>query len=866
MAAVQAALKGSDLDVGGLSGPHRRLVDAWTSPSAGRAGPADLAALLNQVLRHEWLSTGAVAKLDLPVKAAGPSRQHLDLAGLEVLSLGSDQLRVSSGSRWAPGWLHGDPSWIDLAISSPEGMLKDGMRVPSLSRPERTDELDPAVASVSTATTYRSRAQAVALRTVALSEPGSTVHVVLPTGSGKSLVGLIPGLLQPAATTVVVVPTVALALDQERQAHGRFPAVGLPDELAYYGSLDRERQLLIRRRLADGEQRLVFTSPESLVASLAPSLHQLARRGGLRYIVVDEAHLVRSWGLDFRPEFQLAAALISELKQVAKAAGQQPLTTVLMTATLSLEGLRLNETLFKGEPSLFVGSSFLRTELRYLLAPCASEGERLERLTQAIYRLPRPAIVYTTRKAAAAEIVAHMQGAGFGRVAAFHGDTASTDRLQILRGWSGTDGPTSIDVVVGTSAFGLGVDQPDVRTVVHACVPGSVDRYYQEVGRAGRDGHAAVAVWLPVKGPDLAEASRIEGATVIGDDKAWARWRAMRSSDARIGDQPKGSLVFDTSAVPEHTAAGSDANRLWNRVTLTLLAQAGVIEINPLPPPAIKRDLEEPEADWVPRRDAAWRRFRDAVAVRSARDVGNFDRGVLEDAIARVRSDVLNTQRDSLTHVRDLLEEERCWADVFAEEYSFRYGSGAATAVQRVSASCSGCPARGHHGPALGRAPMPVIPLPSMPLLKISLRRPLMNELHGQGGLVVTYEETGRRLGPVPWLEDLIRRCVANGIRALFVPTTLRTHPAVQQAHRHAAEGFVMIDGKVNGPRPFAVPALIVLTPGELVDPGWLPPIAHGPPRIVLMPADTLDPERPTVRVADWRSPVLAVDDLLRRI
>jgi ATP-dependent DNA helicase RecQ len=864
--AVQAVLRMEVVDGEKLSGPHRRFVDAWQD--SGSCGPADLAALLNQVLRHENLTSGFSARVDLPIRDGGPTGECLERAGLNVTSLGADHLRVTTGSRWSPTWLRGDNAWIDLAISSPEGMSDaDGIWIPSFSRPERPVEIDPAVEQLSHVATYRSNTQAVALRTVALAPPGSTVHVVLPTGSGKSLVGLAPGLLRPGTTTVVIVPTIALALDQERQAQLRFPEADFPEELAYYGDLDPERKALIRRRLGEGQQRLIFTSPEALVHGLALSLHQLARRGGLRYVVVDEAHLVRTWGLDFRPEFQLAAALVAELKQVSRAAGQPPPTTVLMTATLSRDGLRLNETLFGGEPSIFVGSTFLRTELRYLQGACSTEEERMDRLIEAMHRIPRPAIVYTTRKNAAEQIVARMRDAGFGRVRAFHGDIDGPERLEILRGWSGDGQPTSIDIVVGTSAFGLGVDQADVRAVVHACVPGSVDRYYQEVGRAGRDGHAAIALWMPVRGSDLREASRIEGATVIGDAKAWARWEAMRSSGVQIGDRLARMIAVNTSVVPLHIAVQSDANRLWNRNTLTLLARAGAIEVVALAPPSLTQDADESEIDWLVRYEAAWTNFRDSVAFRLAPDIGNLDQTAFERAITRVRSEVLSSQQGSLARVARLLDMEQCFADVFAEEYYFRQDRNARTAaVQYVSASCSGCPATQHHGPEGGQAPIPIIPRPSMPVLDLELQPALTAEMHGQGGLVVTYEASGRRSGPEPWLDELVRRCIANGVRALVIPEQLRNHPAVQRAHRHSREGLVVVDSAVGGPRAFAVPTLVVVYPGDSVPRNWLPPATHGPPRVVFMHVETPDPEKPGVRVADWRSPVLPINELLRRI
>jgi superfamily II DNA helicase RecQ len=384
-----------------------------------------------------------------------------------------------------------------------------------------------------------------------------TLHVVLPTGSGKSLVEVAPGLLRSGSTTVVVVPTVALALDQELQTRQRFPSAGLPDRLALHGALTDEEKQQIRRRLRDGEQRLLFTSPESAI-TLTEALAELARRGKLSHFVVDEAHLVRTWGLDYRPEFQLLGAMLDDIAAAAAAAERPAPTIVLATATLSRSALELNDELLGHGRRAWIGSSFLRPEIRYLLGECASNEERDTRLVETLRHAPRPAIIYVARPLDATRIVTVLREAGIRRCVAFTGSTDGADRAAILRDWSGAHGPTRYDIVVGTSAFGLGVDQADVRTVIAAYTPLSVDRLYQEVGRAGRDGHAAVAVWFPVPNSDERVSRRLDSASFIGDEKAWARWEMMRA----LGQQVDGGLKVDVTVKPEHIAEASDKNTL----------------------------------------------------------------------------------------------------------------------------------------------------------------------------------------------------------------------------------------------------------------------------------------------------------------
>ncbi len=414
---VQRLLTTEDEDPGGLTGAHRRLVDAWRSDRPGDKISGDVAVLIAQVLRHRRGVTGFTnVRLRLKLEARGIDVATLAKSHLRAHRYGTNEHEIFLGTPWAPEWLHGDPTWIDLACASPGPfVLSDGDKVSTYARPDTSVPVDPAVATIAPAIKeYRSRSQANAVRAATLSDPNSTLHVVLPTGTGKSIVGLAPGLLVGSGTTVVVVPTIALALDQERNLQARFPNSHLPDELAYYGDRAEDERAAIKERLRNGTQRVLFTSPEALVTGLAQSLRVLAARGELTHLVIDEAHLVRSWGLSFRPEFQIVASLLSELRELAQAAGQAPPRVALLTATLSEQGLLLNDSLFHGpKESLFVGSTFLRTELRYLYAEMSSPATRLERVVEALRHLPRPAIVYTTRKDAAEEIAAGLRDSGF---------------------------------------------------------------------------------------------------------------------------------------------------------------------------------------------------------------------------------------------------------------------------------------------------------------------------------------------------------------------------------------------------------------------------------------------------------------------
>ncbi|MEV0284092.1 protein DpdF [Kribbella sp. NPDC050820] len=859
---MTALLAGGTGDRSLLTGPYRRLVDAWLSDEAGPAIAGDVAALVGQILRHRRGSTGhGNHNLRLRLADRGVPIERFAQAHLATERFGLQEHRVSLGADWAPDWLLGDHRWIDLACTSPSPYVGPEGTVSTFARPDMAVPVDPAVAAIAGIDAYRSRSQASAIRAAALADPESTLHVVLPTGTGKSLVGITPGLLADKSVTVVVVPTIALAMDQERQIRKRFPGQGLPAELAYYGDRHERDRDAIKERLRNGSQKVLFTSPEALVTSLAQSLRHLASRGALGHLVIDEAHLIRSWGLSFRPDFQLVASLVGELRDIARAQAVTPPRVVLLTATLSKQGLLLNDELFAGaKGSMFVGSTFLRTELRYLFARPTSAEERINRVVDAMRHLPRPAIVYTTKKEPADEIAARLREAGFARTAVFHGDVTSGERLDILQGWSGDGGPTSYDIVVGNSAFGLGVDQADVRTVLHACVPASVDRFYQEVGRGGRDGHSAVSVWLPTT-TDREEGRAIENSAILGDRKGWGRWEAMR--DARVGDDPvTRRMVLDTGSIPPWLTYRSDKNQLWNRNTLVLMQRAGLLDLIETSPPTRVRDPGEPAEMWQARNDAAWERYVRLATIQVRPGVNNLDESAVTKAFERVRTEVRDSEADSMDRVDRMFALTECWGRILSEEYGYQ-DVGPMHAHQVVAAACSGCPSTEHVPESSYRAAQPVVAEAALPNLHRQVSPTLAALAHGQRTLVVTYPEGGLRV----YLDDLVQRCVSHGVRGVLASPSLVALPAVTGAARFAEERLVAVDPILPlGPAVhFAVPSLILLDPTDKPRLSWLAG-SSGALRILVLPDIALDPQYPNDLVKNIRVPHWALADFLRSL
>ncbi|NKS24603.1 DEAD/DEAH box helicase [Rhodococcus hoagii] len=861
---VQSILDGAEGCRSDLNGPFARFLDAWHSDVDGHAIRSDVLGLISQILHHTRLTNAEASPfLDVALAARGISGDTLEKFGLKATPLHGGRTRLEPTETWMTDWIRGDPRWVDHAIASPRNLVAADGTTSTEARPKISDPLiaDPAVTAVAPDVEhYMSPAQATALRAVALKEEGSTLHIVLPTGSGKSLVGIAPGLIEPGSTTVVVVPTIALAIDQEKQSHIRYRGTSLPRELAYHSDRSLEEKRAIRERLAAGTQRLLFTSPESLVHGLAPQLRELAQRGGLTYIVIDEAHLVYTWGLDFRPEFQLAAALIRELRSIALQYGRSRPKTVLMTATLSGDALRLNDNLFADGDSTFVGSTYLRTELRYLVADCSDGEVRKQRLVDAMHRLPKPAIVYTTKREDAEELTSALRRSGFGRTATFHGKIDAKQRTTVLNGWSGTDQPTSIDIVVGTTAFGVGVDQSDVRTVVHACIPRSVDRFYQEVGRAGRDGHTAVSLWLPVPGRDFGD-SRIEITRLIGHTKGWNRWSAMVNRAVKAPTDSSYSMTIDLRTVPSHTETDNDHNRLWNRNIVTVLRHAGVIDIAPVHPPVIHRNEGESDSEWEFRLSDEWNKFRTQLDI-IAKGPGSLDETGFEKTLRSVRSTVKSREERTFERIRRLLALDECWGRIFAEEYTLNVPN-IEGSEQRPGPSCSGCPAKNHTRAPEDPPARVAMPRPAFPTVSYELRPALHQEMMDQPTLVLTYDSNSEsRIG------QAVTAAVNGGIAQILYSRRLTPQIVKELSRGVGTKNFVIVEAVdfSRRLRKLALPTVLITVLGDPITQQLVAPGRDAVPRIILAPTDTPDPIRPDKALTDMIHPNRQLSEFVRRV
>ncbi|GAB1334014.1 RecQ family ATP-dependent DNA helicase [Streptomyces sp. E-15] len=295
--------------------------------------------------------------------------------------------------------------------------------------------------------------------------------VVMPTGSGKSAVYQVPAVLLPGPT-VVVSPLLALQRDQIAGLPGDGPgAVAVNSDLGATATEDAWAAV------RTGAARYVYLSPEQLAKDEV--VHRLAEARPALF-VVDEAQCVSSWGHDFRPDYL-------RLAQAVRRLGRPPVLALTATAAPPVRR-DIVERLGMDRPRQLV-TGFDRPGIRLEVRRHLDEGERRRLVVEEAAAAPKPGIVYAATRKDTESYAAELAGLGFA-ADPYHAGLRAAERRRVHQAFlaGGTD------VVVATSAFGMGIDKEDVRFVLHASLPGSLDAYYQEIGRCGRDGEPALAV------------------------------------------------------------------------------------------------------------------------------------------------------------------------------------------------------------------------------------------------------------------------------------------------------------------------------------------------------------------------------------
>ncbi|MCX7025245.1 MAG: DNA helicase RecQ [Spirochaetes bacterium] len=295
------------------------------------------------------------------------------------------------------------------------------------------------------------------------------VLAVLPTGGGKSLCYQVPALVQPGIA-VIVSPLIALMRDQVAFLR----ELGI-EAAVLNSSLPPEEYAANAEAVRSGRARLLYAAPETLVGGRAAGILAAAT---VSLLAVDEAHCISQWGHDFRPEYRM-------LGEIRKRLGSPPCLALTATATDHVRS-DIRTSLGLVAPTEFIGS-FDRPNIALEVRPKRRAIEEI--VAFALERPDESGIIYCLSRARTEDMAIALRARGIA-AAAYHAGLPDAERSRVQDAFISDD----IPVVAATTAFGMGIDKPDVRYVIHADLPRSVEQYYQELGRAGRDGLPAKAV------------------------------------------------------------------------------------------------------------------------------------------------------------------------------------------------------------------------------------------------------------------------------------------------------------------------------------------------------------------------------------
>lgn len=407
---------------------------------------------------------------------------------------------------------------------------------------------------------------------------GRDLVAVLPTGAGKSVCFQVPALLG-RGLTVVVSPLIALMDDQVTGLRRR----GVHSVAALHGGMSRRVRAERRREASEGGLRLLYVAPERLGS---PRLGAALGRRGVELIVVDEAHCISQWGHDFRPDYRRIGGFAAKLGRPAVAAFTATATRRVERDVLASLGLRR---------PVRIRHPVDRPNLHWSVERTESRREAVRRVCERVRRSPGNSILYAGTRRRSVTLAAALRRLGES-AAPYHAGLPDVDRRAVQRAFLGE----RIRAVCATSAFGMGIDHDSVRLVAHLGIPGSLEAYVQEAGRAGRDGRPARCHLVTLPGGTELQ-MRLEGRNWPSVESVRAVWEAMPAG--RAVDRRR--LARRCRSVPPGERAG--ALRVLRRADLVRSAGGA------------RRLLRAPDPLWRRLVRAALRRGRERARRRVER-------------------------------------------------------------------------------------------------------------------------------------------------------------------------------------------------------------------------------------------------------
>ena len=812
---------------------------------AGRfASLQDLMVLVRQLLLMRG-DRGLDARLNVPRKQGWPDEATWKSFGFRITRTGTRL--ILEAKAWRPDWLG--------ASIGQDGDVFHYEHKAQLVRCDARLPMDPFLREATGFDCYICPGQREAILSALFMPAGDTLIVNLPTGSGKSLVAQAPELIRgpDAGLTLVVVPTNALAIDLERRTRELLLTRDSDQnahELSWIGTRSEDSHKSIKQRIRSGSQGILFASPEAVCGALLNSLYLAAERGLLAYLVVDEAHLIAQWGDDFRPAFQQLSGV---RRGLLEACSGERFRTLLLSATFSRQVIETLKILF-GTCNDFnmVSAVHLRPEPRYLSYRCRDADEKKKLLYELVRYVPRPFIFYTTRRKDAKEWFRRLQEAGFLRIACVHGETPNGERELVIRDWV----KDRLEGVVATSAFGVGMDKSDVRAVIHAAVPETLDRFYQEVGRGGRDGRGSLSITV-FDNRDIEIARKMSAPTLIGDERGYERWKTLYH-EAEWDPQAPDLRTVDLRKLPGGLTQESDYNRDWNMRTLILLARAGLIELQSSRPLRLERIHGEKESVFRERTKAIQEAYFSRIPVRSL-DPKLMDRNHFEHEVGVERDRGMESANRAFDQMLGALTGEKEMAEVLVQLF--------ASDSVVVSRACRGCPKSNgvpHDDSGVYQIP-PGIGISRLAPYDYHAWRHRFGDMDASLVVVLCHEDRLTKS-----LFEALRAAVATfGVQELALqPWLQQSQPEFSELHKwtndrvvvfrdlddiHAAPGMLPLARATTllpwGDRPF---------PDELL-------LLDRPLHLVFAPFDLQDSRHPGRQYRDTASHCLELKEFLRR-
>ena len=504
---------------------------------------------------------------------------------------------------------------------------------------------------------YKSLAQKIAVTGAFNIPDGYTGLISLPTGGGKSLISQTLSYQKKSGLTIVVVPTVSLALDQERVSRQNIRIAQTGEIFCYYSALKEEEKKEIYSCLENRKLRLLFISPEALVKNqrFTWMIEAANQSGYLKNVIIDEAHIVIEWGDFFRVDYQCLEPWRNKLIQK-----NPELKTILLSATFERKTVSLLKSMFSQHDNwIEIRCDSLRREPRFDLIKAESAVDKRRKTAELLRCLSRPMVVYVAAPFQAYETKTIAENCGFGNVAIFTGETDSDTRKKIIKEWSENE----YDLIIATSAFGVGVDKPDVRTVLHLYVPENANKYYQELGRGGRDGLPCLSVMCIDPKSDLDLAFNMT-TKVLSTRKIVGRWNSMLNSPT--SSRYEDTYTLDTGVKPDYHELdfAEDVKTLdvkWNVYVILLLRRRGLLKI-------IEMMMDPDTRSYM-------------IRIKINNELLLHDSPEMIDLIERIREEEWKDNESDFQLMRKavIMDGKMCWSEMFFETYSL------------VSAYCGGC-------------------------------------------------------------------------------------------------------------------------------------------------------------------------------